>query len=260
MTAGWCTRTVRAATFAALCVVLAAAGHVVMSGTPVPWWALGAAAVATGPAAWWLAGRERGLAAVTGATVVAQAVLHTAFSLAQAVAQPGGGLSLARRWAQYVWCAPPESPAPAGAGSARTAAAVEHATAHHHPTAQHGMEHGPGHTGTGTGTAEHAGGMAHLGHGGGEMSSLGMLGAHLLVALLCGLWLAYGERAAYRIPRTLRLLAGWLAAPLAVPLTAPPPPALPKVRCHPARSPHRRRLLLVHSITSRGPPGRVAVR
>ncbi|CAM5741293.1 hypothetical protein SALBM311S_01238 [Streptomyces alboniger] len=54
-----------------------------------------------------------------------------------------------------------------------------------------------------------------------------MLAAHLLAALLCGLWLAYGEKAAFRI---LRAVAGWLAAPLrlllALPLT-PDPPARP---------------------------------
>ena len=45
----------------------------------------------------------------------------------------------------------------------------------------------------------------------GGTSSFGMLAAHLLAALLCGLWLAHGERAAFRI---LRAVAGWLAAPL----------------------------------------------
>ena len=33
MTAGWCSRTVRAAVFAAVCVLLAALGHVLMSGS-----------------------------------------------------------------------------------------------------------------------------------------------------------------------------------------------------------------------------------
>ncbi len=36
MTAGWGVRTVRTAVFAAVCVVLAAFGHVLMSGRDVP--------------------------------------------------------------------------------------------------------------------------------------------------------------------------------------------------------------------------------
>lgn len=47
--------------------------------------------------------------------------------------------------------------------------------------------------------------MGHPGHETGGASSFGMLAAHLLAALLCGVWLAYGERAAFR---TLRAVAG----------------------------------------------------
>lgn len=61
MTAGWCARTVRAAMFAAVCVVLAALAHVLMSGHHVPAWALATGLAATGAAGWSLAGRERGL-------------------------------------------------------------------------------------------------------------------------------------------------------------------------------------------------------
>lgn len=41
MTAGRCSRTLRAAVFAVVCVLLAALGHVLMSGSEVPAWALG---------------------------------------------------------------------------------------------------------------------------------------------------------------------------------------------------------------------------
>ena len=60
MTAGRGVRAVRAAVFAAVCVLLAALGHVLMSRTAVPWWALAAGAAVTGAAAWCLAERERG--------------------------------------------------------------------------------------------------------------------------------------------------------------------------------------------------------
>ncbi|MFE9905685.1 hypothetical protein [Streptomyces achromogenes] len=43
--------------------------------------------------------------------------------------------------------------------------------------------------------------MAEAGHTMGQMSSTGMFAAHLLAALLSGLWLAHGERAAFRILR-----------------------------------------------------------
>ncbi|MFG3057598.1 hypothetical protein ACGFYM_03105 [Streptomyces sp. NPDC048231] len=88
-------------------------------------------------------------------------------------------------------------------------------------------------------------------------ASGGMLVAHLSAAVLCGLWLAYGERAAFRI---LRAVAGRLSAPLRLLLTLPAPPERPRVRAR-RRGADRppRRLPLVHSITSRGPPPGTAV-
>lgn len=80
MTPGRCCRVVRAAMFAAVCVLLAATGHILMSGAAVPWWAMAAAFCATAGAGWALAGRERGLLAVTGAAVGVQAALHAGFS------------------------------------------------------------------------------------------------------------------------------------------------------------------------------------
>src|SRR4051812_9293161 len=86
MTAGWCFRTTRAAVFAAVCVLLAALGHVLMSGTGVPWWSLAAGTAVTGGAAWCLAGRERGLILVSSVVTAAQAALHLWFSYAQELA------------------------------------------------------------------------------------------------------------------------------------------------------------------------------
>src|SRR5690242_20396797 len=83
MTAGWCARAIRAAVFAALCVLLAALGHVLMSGTGVPAWALAAGWSLTGAVGWCLAGRERGLPLIVTVVVAGQAVLHEAFSHAQ---------------------------------------------------------------------------------------------------------------------------------------------------------------------------------
>lgn len=211
MTAGWCSRTVRAAVFAAVCVLLAALGHVLMSGAHVPAWALAAGTVLTGAAAWCLAGRERGLPTVVGVVVVAQTALHQGFSLAQSAGSESGAMS------------------------------GMHA---HSMDSTHSMDMahmGAGHTGASS--ASH--------------DSLGMLAAHLLAALLCGLWLAYGERAAFRL---LRTVAGWLAAPLRLLLAVPVPPHRPRLS-RPRRRSDRapRLLLLVHAITTRGPPAGTAV-
>ncbi|MGW5867655.1 hypothetical protein ACWFRJ_36565 [Streptomyces sp. NPDC055239] len=236
MTAGWCSRAVRAAVFAAACVLLAALGHVLMSGTSVPWWTLGAAAVAVGGTGWALAGRERGLPLVVSVTLVVQAALHSGFSLAQAAAQPSGGEPLVRRWVQHMLCAAPMP----GSGATAGGAAMPAMPSPGSPMER--MEH-----------MDHMGG----GHDMGGMSPTGMLAAHLLAALLCGLWLAHGERAAFRIARAF---AGWIIAPLRVPLALPAPAHRPRIRAQRQRSAGRpRQLLLVHAITSRGPPAGTAV-
>ncbi|MFF1677111.1 hypothetical protein ACFVYG_13860 [Streptomyces sp. NPDC058256] len=247
MTAGRCSRALRAAVFAAVCVLSAVQGHAMASGFEVPWWALVAGTAATGGTAWALAGRERGLFAVGSVTVAAQVLLHALFSLAQAVVRPEGadGASLAGRWASYLLCSP------AGAGTDN----------HGQATATHSMSHDmadmssmsmSGMDGMGS-----MGSMAHAGHAMDGMSPMGMLAAHLVTALLCGLWLAHGERAAFRI---LRVLAGWLVAPLRLLLRLPTPPHRPRVRARRNHSVHAlRQLLLVHAITSRGPPVGTAV-
>lgn len=266
--------------FAATCVLLSSLGHVHMSGTSVPWWTMAAAFAGTSATGWLLAGRERGLLAVTSATVGVQAALHGAFSLAQAAAtspsaEAGGsaGLgALARRWVQYALCAPPAlvpptAPAPPVAGGGH----AEHAV--HAMHAVHSMADGA------LSTAASAASQAPLpvpvpvsapvsmampmamampaGHDGGAMSPVGMLAGHLLAALLCGLWLAHGERGAFRV---LRAVAARLLVPLRLFFRLPAPAHRPRVRFgrdHRARVP--RRLLLAYALTSRGPPLGTAV-
>ncbi|MFF2206289.1 hypothetical protein [Streptomyces sp. NPDC058145] len=256
MTTGWCSRTVRAAVFAAVCVLLAALGHIVMSGTAVPWWALAAGAVATGGTAWRLSDRERGPLLVVSITVAAQAVLHSSFALAQAVVlpAPSGGASLARQWLTYLLCGPMSSgPGAEHHGMSGSMSSMDHGAAAMHPmAAMHSMG-----SMDRMGAMDHMGSTASLGHDMGGMSATGMLAAHLLATLLCGLWLAHGERAAFRI---LRALTGWLSAPLSLPFRLPAPPHRPRVRARRATSDRApRRLLLSHAITSRGPPAGVAV-
>lgn len=223
MSGEWVSRAVRAAVFAAVCVLLAALGHLLMSQAAVPWWAMVLGVLAVGGVAWALAGCERGLLAVGSLAVVTQGALHAGFSLAQAIEPSVIGA--------------PTSPGP---------------TRHMHTGHMH-----MGHAAMGSHDTYATEAMGHAMHGAGSMSSTGMLAAHLLAALLCGLWLAHGERAAFRI---LRACAGWLIAPLRLALRLPTPPHRPRVRArreHPVRTPHR--LLLASALTFRGPPTGTAV-
>jgi hypothetical protein len=199
--------------FAAVCVLLAALGHVMMSGSHVPAWVLAAGVAATGAVGWCLAGRERGLPLIVAVVVAAQTALHSAFSSAQSA-------------------------------SGDTAAAhMSHVSHVGHTSPAGHMSHD---------------GMDHMAHAmDGGSSSFGMLAAHLLAALLTGLWLAHGEKAAFRI---LRAVAGRLAAPLRLLLALPLAPDHPRIRPGRPRSDRAPALrLLVHAITSRGPPAGPAV-
>ncbi|MFV6028892.1 hypothetical protein [Streptomyces sp. NPDC056264] len=224
MTPGRCSRGVRAAMFAAVCVLLAATGHILMSGQGVPAWTLSVAFAATVSATWFLAGRERGLLAVTTASVVVQSALHTAFSWSQTTAVP-----------------------------AATASMDDVHAAHAHMA----------HAAMGHGDMSPSAGMLSQAPAGHDMtdvsSSLGMLSAHLLAALLSGLWMAYGEQAAFRLllATSLRLFR-----PLRPLLASFAPvvrnrPRFRPVRAGDERTPHR--LFLAHSLISRGPPQALAV-
>ncbi|MFC8430406.1 hypothetical protein [Streptomyces sp. NPDC057253] len=76
-------RVLRAAVFAAVCVVLAAAGHAIASCATVPLWTLGAgfagAVLVVAP----LAGRERSLPGIATLLTVGQTVLHVLFGWGQ---------------------------------------------------------------------------------------------------------------------------------------------------------------------------------
>jgi hypothetical protein len=73
----------RAAVFAAVCVVLAAAGHTLASCATVPLWTLGAGFVGALAVAAPLAGRARSLPGIAALLAVGQIVLHTLFGLGQ---------------------------------------------------------------------------------------------------------------------------------------------------------------------------------
>ncbi|MCX5419278.1 hypothetical protein [Streptomyces sp. NBC_00078] len=234
---GWC-RVLRAGVFAAVCVLLAALGHVTMSGTPVPWWAMAAGATATGVAGWLLAGRERGRTPIVVVVTAAQAVLHETFTQAQKLAS-----------------APEPAVMPGAGGSTGTSTMGMGSTGSMDMGSMGGMDMGS--------AAHSVHGMAGVGHlhdmhGMSGAASVGMFGAHLLAAVLCGLWLAHGERAVFRV---LRAAAAWLTAPLRLLLAAMPAPlGRPSVRRRrDFACPAPVRLLLCCSLTFRGPPAGAAV-
>ncbi|MFF7142066.1 MULTISPECIES: hypothetical protein [Streptomyces] len=257
MSVGGPFRMLRAVVFAAVCVVLAAIGHVLMSGSPVPWWALLASSAGVGTVAWAFAGAERRGSAVVALTVGAQVCLHVCFTLAQAGRQPAVAASddadAVRQWARYLLCgADPDSAAAARAYDMAVRSGL--AQSMHLPSVQ-----GTGamtHTGHGMPGMGDMAGMHHMGAMTGT-ASWGMLLAHLSAALLCGLWLAQGERAAFRV---LRALADRAFVPLRLVLAVLlPVPRRPRLRPRRHRVRRPRRLLLVHTLTTRGPPGEIAV-
>ncbi|MEV7891865.1 hypothetical protein ACWD3I_48090 [Streptomyces sp. NPDC002817] len=226
-------RPVRAAVFAAVCVVTTALGHALMSGDLLPWWAVGVAFAATASAGWWLTLRERGVETVVGATVVAQGLLHLLFSLAPRLVS---ATNIA-----------------AGASEVPGASATHHGMA---AMSHSGMlMHHPGTMGE---PAEEPL-LSLVTHGG----SGGMLLAHLLAAVACGVWLWRGEAAVHRIGRALatalfaplrrvcRVLfraAAWRELPLRRAAVGGPE----RPRSTPAE--------LRHAVVRRGPPrGRTAV-
>ncbi|MER8230993.1 hypothetical protein [Streptomyces sp. NPDC094049] len=230
MTPGRCARGVRAAAFAAVCVLLAATGHVLMSARPLSGPVLSLAFAGTWAVAWAFSGRERGLVAVTATSMAVQSALHTVFG-----------------WSQSAGSAPTGTPATAMTSLVR--GAVPHGMAESVSAAHEAMDHGAvSRVGAALDGMPAAHDMTEMG------TSYGMFSAHLLAAFLSGVWMAYGERAVFRLLRAVPL---GLFRPLRLLVTAfaPVTPDRPRprtARAGDARAP--RRLLLAHCVVSRGPP------
>ncbi|MFE3634760.1 hypothetical protein [Streptomyces sp. NPDC059168] len=180
-------RALSAAVFAAVCVVVTALGHALMSGDLLPWWALGVAFTGTVSAGWWLTVRERGPGTVVGATTVAQGLLHALFDLAHAMAHGPGRVPVA--------------------GSA---SGTDHAMTFSPSGMVMHMDHsGPGAAPAHRGTADASHSLSTLPAA--DHGAAAMFLAHLLAAVVCGVWLWRGEAAMYRLGRVLAVV---LLAPL----------------------------------------------
>ncbi|MGW1034818.1 hypothetical protein ACWD4Z_21785 [Streptomyces antibioticus] len=278
-------RLLRAAVFAAVCVVLAAAGHTMAACTAVPLWTLGAGFLGVLAVVVPLAGRERSLPYVATLLAVGQGVLHTLFGLGQhtaaAATTTAPGLTdaeLVARAARLVCGTAAAAITPARAQQLLIDARL-------YP----GGTGGTGGTGATGGMGSMQGSMHHaadalptavVGGGSGLSSmaplsflpsphllpSLPMLLCHLLAALAAGWLLRRGDASLRRLidlsahgvaegacVRSLRaalaLVRALLAGLPATPAAAPRPP-----RTAPLAPAEPRTTALQHSVIRRGPP------
>ncbi|MFD5855842.1 hypothetical protein [Streptomyces chartreusis] len=190
-------RVLRAAVFAAVCVVLAGVGHILGSCATIPMWTLGAGFLGVLVVALPFAGRERSLPGIAALLAVGQTVLHTLFGLGQHVtvsapsaASGSGSMSdaaLVARAARLVCGTAAAAISPAQAQRILTDARIGPATGAHasHPSAD-GMS-------TVTDSAGGIGFSASL------LPSLPMVLAHVLAAVVAGWLLRRGDLALLRI-------------------------------------------------------------
>ncbi|MFB6958335.1 hypothetical protein ACFCYB_15175 [Streptomyces sp. NPDC056309] len=263
-------RILRAAVFAAVCVVLAAAGHTLASCAAVPLWTLGAgflgALVVVAP----LAGRARSLPGIAALLVVGQTVLHGLFGMGQsgmgAMAMgstgstgPTGSLpvlsdaELVQQAARYVCGA--------------TAAAISPARAYRILVDAHAY----GGAGTGPSAPHHPAGSPFPSAAAALLPSLPMLLVHVLAAVATGWVLRRGDLALLRLielsahgvaeAALVRSLRGALALVRALcaglPTATGTGPRFRRTADSAPLTPHT--AALQHTVIRRGPPAAAAL-
>ncbi|MFD7704785.1 hypothetical protein [Streptomyces caelestis] len=173
-------RILRAAVFAAVCVVLAGAGHTLASRAAVPPWVLGAGFLGILAVAAPLAGRARSLSGIAVLLACGQTALHTLFGLGQHGAPATGSPSALSdatlvEQAARLLC----GTTAAGLSPAQAERILVEARVHH------------------TGTATHA--QAAADAPASLLPSLPMLLGHVLAALAAGWLLRRGDLALLRL-------------------------------------------------------------
>ncbi|WSQ10390.1 hypothetical protein OG604_22985 [Streptomyces sp. NBC_01231] len=279
-------RVLRAAVFAAVCVLLAAAGHALVSCATVPLWTLGAGFLGVSLVVVPLAGRERSLPGIATLLAVGQAVLHVLFGLGQ----HGAAAAAATASAASPSASSMRSMTSMGSmASMSDASLVERATrlvcgsaaaalspAQAHRILADARIHPGTAAATGTGAASHptdamstaAGSSMSL------LPSLPMLLGHVLTALAAGWLLRRGDLALLRLAELsavsahsvadgalVRSLRGALALVRALraglPGTPDAGPRPPHTAPHPPPGP--RTAALQHTVIRRGPPAAAAL-
>ncbi|MGW0337194.1 hypothetical protein ACWD0J_36135 [Streptomyces sp. NPDC003011] len=270
-------RVLRAAVFAAVCVVLAAAGHTLASCATVPLWTLGAgflgAALVVAP----LAGRERSLPGIAALLAAGQTALHVLFGLGQHGTVAGTAASAAAARAPGTMASVSDASLVEQAARlvcGTTAAALSPAQAHR-ILVDARLYPGTA-AGTGTGAAHHPADALSTATGSALslLPSLPMLLGHVLAALAAGWLLRRGDMALLRLVELsavsahsvtegalVRSLRGALALVRALraglpglPQAGPPPP-----RTALLAPPKPRTTALQHTVIRRGPPAAAVV-
>lgn len=253
-------RLLRAAVFAAVCVVLSAGGHVLASCAAVPLWTLGAGFLAVLAVAAPLAGRERSLPGIAAALTAGQLALHALFGLGQQhvmAVDTAGTPTLMARAARLVCGAGAATISPAQARRILADASL-----------WQGASGASGHAGT-----HHAGGAVPAGAALDPMGpmpaasllpSLPMLLAHALAALAAGWLLRRGDVALMRLVRLSEVAEGALVRALRTALAvvralraalAPEPDAAVRAaRAEHLVPPRPRTVALQDTVIRRGPP------
>ncbi|MFI9828425.1 hypothetical protein ACIHIX_12120 [Streptomyces sp. NPDC051913] len=245
-------RVLRAAVFAAVCVVLAAGGHTLASCATVPLWTLGAGFLGVVAVVAPLAGRVRSLPGIAALLTTGQVVLHTLFGLGQhTTTAPASAMSsmsdasLVEQAARLVCGTTVAAISPAQAARILTEARLYPGTHAH---------------------MDMSGGTASDGSSVSLLPSLPMLLGHVLAALAAGWLLRHGDLALLRLAELsahgvaegalVRSLRGALALVRALraglpgaPLTGP---ALPRTAL--LAPPTPRTTALQHTVIRRGPP------
>ncbi|MFK4069542.1 hypothetical protein [Streptomyces sp. NPDC029674] len=208
-------RLLRAATFAAVCVVLSAGGHVLASCVAVPLWTLAAGFLAVLAVALPLAGRARSLPGIAALLAAGQLGLHALFGLGQhgtaAASAANGDASLVERAARLVCGAGAATITPAqahrilttaglGPGGAGASGAGQSAGHQHGRSAAAAADTALDSVSASATGMPHTGGMGSMGAMA-LVPSLPMLVAHLLAALAAGWLLRSGDLALLRLVR-----------------------------------------------------------
>ncbi|MET9122813.1 hypothetical protein [Streptomyces sp. NPDC004528] len=268
-------RMLRAAMFAAVCVVLAAAGHGIASCAAVPVWTLGAGFLAVFSVAAPLAGRERTLPGIAAVLAVGQTALHTLFGLGTAGSMAAGSgsptaadMSLVERAARIVCGTTAAAISPAQAQRILADARLDTDMTQSMPMPASSM------SGMSSASSMSSMPMHHpadamssaAGSSMGLLPSLPMLLGHVLAAVAAGWILRHGDIALLRLMRLsahgvtegalVRALRAALALVRALRAGLPGTPGVaPRTpRRAPRSAPEPHTTALQHSVVRRGPP------
>ncbi|MER5211356.1 hypothetical protein ABT063_12455 [Streptomyces sp. NPDC002838] len=267
-------RVLRAAVFAAVCVVLAAAGHSLASCATIPLWTLTAGFLGVVLVVAPLAGRERSLPGIAALLAVGQSVLHVLFGLGQHGTTAAAAAGTSSTASSVSDASLVEQAARLVCGT--TAAAISPAQAHRI------LVEARIHPGTGTGAAGQVSATHHPADAmstaaGSSMSllpSLPMLLGHVLAAVVAGWLLRRGDMALLRLVELsalsahsvaegalVRSLRGALALVCALRAGLPGAPEVgPRVpRTALLAPPTPRTTELHHTVIRRGPPSDAAL-